>query len=219
MNEELTLYHSPGACSRVTMNALEEIGVPYEDRPVDILAGEQRTPDYLAVNPKGKVPALRIGTHVLAENAAILYYLHTRYPQAALLPPSSDLPPNAGLEDLVWCSATVHVLVRQIRMPIRFTALAPEGVRSKGSDGLRPIVDHVAARVAGGWWYGERWSIVDVYLYWNYSTAASAGFELPAALVEHAQRVRERPAFQRALQRERLAVARHNIQLPPGAEL
>ena len=220
MDDTLTLYHCPGACSRVTMNALEEIGLSYEDRAVNIFGGEQHSPEYLAVNPKGKVPALRVGAHVLTENAAILYYLHSQYPQARLLPDASDaVAPNAGLEDLVWCSSTLHVLVRQIRMPIRFTSAAPEGVRAMGIDRLRPVVEHIASRVAGGWWYGDRWSIADVYLYWNYATAASAGFELPAPLLEHGLRVRDRPSFQRALQRERSALERHGIPLPPGAQL
>jgi glutathione S-transferase len=202
------------------MTALEEIGLSYEDRAVNIFAGEQHSPEYLAVNPMGKVPALRVGAHVLTENAAILYYLHSQYPRARLLPDASDgAKPNAGLEDLVWCSATVHVLVRQIRAPIRFTSVAPEGVRAMGIERLRPIVEQIASRVAGGWWYGDRWSIADVYLYWNYTTAASAGFELPAPLLEHGRRVRDRASFQRALQRERSALERHGIPLPPGAQL
>ena len=220
MPPALTLFHFPGACSRVTLNALEEIGLSYEDRPVDISSGEQRQPSYLTVNPKGKVPALRIGEHVLAENAAIVHYLHVRHPSARLLPgPAEEPAPNAALEDLVWCSSTLHVLVRQIRMPIRFTGTAPEGVRAAGINGLTPIVERIAQRLADRWWYGADWSILDVYLYWNYSTAASAGFALPAALEDHARRVRERPSFQRALAREQAALERLGVPLPPGARL
>lgn len=220
MRPALTLFHFPGACSRVTLNALEEIGVPYEDRPVDISSGEQRQPSYLEINPKGKVPALRIGEHVLAENAAILHYLHVQHPSAHLLPtPAEEPAPNAALEDLVWCSSTLHVLVRQIRMPIRFSSTATEGVRVAGINGLTPIAERLARRLADRWWYGANWSIVDVYLYWLYSTAASAGFEVPAALENHARRVRARPSFQRALAREQAALERLGVELPLGAQL
>ncbi len=216
----VTLFHFPGACSRVTFNALEEIGVPYEDCAVDISSGEQRQPSYIEINPKGKVPALRIGGHVLAEDAAILHYLRVQHPAAHLLPtPAEEPAPNAGLEDLVWCSSTLHVLVRQIRMPIRFSSTATEGVRAAGITGLTPIVERIAQRLADRWWYGANWSILDVYLYWIYSTAASAGFELPAALGNHAGRVRARPSFQRALAREQAALERLGVQLPTGVRL
>lgn len=219
----MTLFHFPGACSRVTMNALEEIGLDFEDRPVDILGGEQKSEGYLALNPRAKVPALQIGRSLLTENAAILYYLHVQYPQASLLPDESlEFGPNAGLSDLVWCSATVHPLVRQIRMPIRFTEGDRSGVKALGMKNFAIVAAQVAARVSGqAWWYGSAWSIVDVYLYWNYSTAASGGFDLVPypSLLEHAERVRARPSFLRVLAREQAAVARANLKLPPGVIL
>jgi glutathione S-transferase len=219
MNKSFVLYFCPGACSRVTLNALEEIGADFEARAVDIFRGEQRAPAYLAVNPKGKVPALQVENQLLTENAAILYYLHSRFHQAGLLPESSALPLNAGLEDLVWCSSTLHPLVRQIRMPVRYTLGDPEAVNSKGMEELRPLIEMIAQRISGRWWYGNQWSILDVYLYWCYSTAASAGAQLPAGLVEHGERVRARPSFQRALDREMAVVEQGRVHLPPGARL
>jgi glutathione S-transferase len=219
MNQAFVLYFCPGACSRVTLNALEEIGAPFEARAVDIFRGEQRAPAYLAVNPKGKVPALQVADQTLTENAAILYYLNSRFQQGGLLPDPAALPLNAGLEDLVWCSSVVHPLVRQIRMPIRYTLGDAEAVKSKGVEEIRPLLGNVAQRIGGRWWYGDQWSILDVYLYWCYSTAASAGLELPAALVEHGERVRARPSFQRALNREMAAVEQGRVQMPPGARL
>jgi glutathione S-transferase len=84
--ERLVLFHTPGTCSRVTMNALEEIGLAFEDRPIDIFKGAQRRPDYLAINPKGKVPALLVGDVLLTETPAIVAWLVARHPEAALMP-------------------------------------------------------------------------------------------------------------------------------------
>jgi glutathione S-transferase len=219
----IILFHAPGACSRVTMNALEEIGLLYEDRAIDIFTGAQRSAEYRTVNPKGKVPALKIGDRVHTENAAILYFLNLQYPQARLLPASSEgVAENECLEDLVWCSGTIHPMVRQVRMPMRFTDGDPAGVKAHGMNHLSAVLDQVEQRISrAGWWYGDRWSIVDVYLYWNYSTAASGGLDLSRwpALISHGERVRDRPSFKRALARETAAVERGGIKLPPGARL
>lgn len=83
---EFSLYHLPGACSRVTMTALEQVGASYIDYPVDLRRGQQHSPEYRRVNPRGKIPALLVDGQLLAENAAILWWLHTENPQAGLLP-------------------------------------------------------------------------------------------------------------------------------------
>jgi glutathione S-transferase len=219
----IVLYHTPGACSRVTLNALEEIGLAYEDRPVNIFKGEQKLPEYLAVNPKGKVPALLVDARLHTENAAIVYFLHRNHPDAGLLPPAGHgISVNEELEDLVWCSSTVHPMVRQVRMPVRFTLGDTEGVRAHGLQHLPGLLGQIAQRVADGrWWYGERWSILDVYLYWNYSTAESGGMDLCPwpAIADHALRVRARASFERALAREYAALERSGMQLPLGARL
>lgn len=213
----------PGACSRVTMNALEEIGLSYEDIALDLISGQQKSPDYLAVNPRGKIPALLIGDRLLTENAAILLYLDRSYPHGGLLPVTGDSVADAqAISDLIWCSSSVHPVVRSIRMPIRLTEGDPEPVRARGMSMIQPIIEMINERLERGpWWFGADWSIVDVYLYWNYDTARSAGFDFSRypAFVGHSQRVRDRPSFQRALARELAACERAAIQLPPGAEL
>ena len=122
---KLKLYHCPFACSGVTMNALEEAGLEYDDQLVNIGTGEQKRPEYLAVHPDGKVPALAVDDEVLTENPSILMFLHGIAPDARLLPNvGSPLARARQASDLVWCSATVHPMVRQIRMPVRLTRAA-----------------------------------------------------------------------------------------------
>lgn len=207
---ETILFQYPGACSRVVMTALEEIGLSFSDRLVDLPAGGQTRPDYLAINPKGKVPALLHGGRVMTETPAILHFLDRQHPDAALLPHHEDpMRDNAALADLSWCSGTLHPMVRQVRNPFRFTRGETDGIRADGTEKLTRECAAMAARIGDGWWYGERWSIVDVYLCWAYETAAVGGFPLDRypALAGHAGRVRARPSFERALARERAAVA------------
>lgn len=211
----ITLYQFPAACSRVTMNALEELGLSFNDICVNIRAAAQQGAEYLAVNPKGKVPALAIDGRVLTENAAILWTLHGLHPDGGLLPSSQDpLQRHEYLSDLTWCSGTMHPIVRQVRMPKKWTTGEFEGVREDGINKLTKECKSFAERVQGGrWWYGDAWSIIDTYIYWGYSTAAKGGFPLETfpALLDHAERVRSRPSFQRVLDRERAALERENI--------
>lgn len=219
----IILYHSPGACSRVALNALEEIGVDFEDRPLALMRAEQKAPDYLAVNPKGKVPALVFDGQLVTENASILTFLAKTYPAAKLLPDTGNSAADMiGLTDLVWCSGTLHPLLRQILRPTLFSEDGAASARQIGMGAYAEAADQMSARFGdGSWWYGAAWSIVDVYLYWTYSTAALGGFPLAdyPRLTSHAERVRSRASFQRALAREKAAVVAHDIPLPPGASI
>ena len=82
----LTLYHSPGSSSMAVHIALHEIGAPFESRFISLAGKENRAPDYLALNPEGKVPTLLIDGRPLTEVAAILFYLARRFPAAGLWP-------------------------------------------------------------------------------------------------------------------------------------
>ena len=215
---DLILFMFPGACSRVTMSALEEVGLDYEERMVNLRAGEQKSSAYLSLNPKGKVPALRMGERIMTENSAIIWSLHLGHPNASLLPRDHDSVANdQGLVDLIWCSGTMHPIVRQIRNPMRLTKSDTSGVRADGLEKFAHECQVLGDRLSGGrWWYGSTFSIIDVYLYWLYSTAQKGGFPLSdySKVINHAARVRVRPSVQRALQREEAVVARHKADLP-----
>ena len=104
----LTLYFAPGASSMAPHIALHEIGEPFDVRPVSFAKGEQRSAEFLAVNPEGKVPVLLIEGRRLTEVAAILFYLAKRFPAANLLP-AGDIEAEAQV--ISWMSfiaATVH---------------------------------------------------------------------------------------------------------------
>ncbi len=206
-----TLYMFPGACSQVTMTALEEAKVEYVERMVDLPNYEQKSDAFLEINPKGKVPALQIGGRLVTENAAILWLLHRAYPDAKLLPTGRDgFDEDQGLIDLIWCTGTLHPIIRQIRAPHRYTGGDTSGVYEDGMTKFTRESRLLDERLADSrWWYGDAWSIVDTYLYWIGSIAQLGGFPLQecAGLLAHAERVRARPSFQRATQRETAVAA------------
>ena len=104
----LTLYFAPGASSFAVHIALHEIGVSFEGKPMSFKSNDMRAPEFLALNPEGKVPTLLIDGRPLTEVAAILYYLAKRFPEAGLLP-RDDL--EADAQALSWMSfiaSTLH---------------------------------------------------------------------------------------------------------------
>ena len=89
-DRELTFYHAPNTRSTGTLILLEELGAPYRLELVDLKAGAQREPAYLAVNPMGKVPALKHGDALVTEQVAVYLYLADLFPKAKLAPAIDD---------------------------------------------------------------------------------------------------------------------------------
>ena len=205
---DLKLYVAPGTCARVPTIALEEIVIPFETELVRTAAKQQKSAEFLAINPKGKVPTLLIDGKPLTENVAILSWLHRTYPTANLLPNTSDvLEQQKQIADLSFFAATVHPLVTRIAMPMFFL---DDGdpfttIRPKGVERMSPVMAMINDRLgSGGWWYGDQWSIVDGYLFWAWWRIIGVGFsdgEFPN-IRRHALRIQERPSVIRAMERE-----------------
>ena len=197
---ELVLYHFPGACSQVAVCALEMAGLEYRLELVNLAAGEQSKPDYLAVNPLGKVPLLTIGGEPLSENAAILTYISALRPDAGLFPSGDDARMRAeGVGGMSFCGGTLHPIVRGLANPQRLTTGEGAPVREKSTELANKSFKQAEQRLAErGWWLGEC-SIVDVYLNWAFGVARRSGFDTaPFPLLDGlAARLGERPTFAR----------------------
>lgn len=221
---------APGTCARVACIALEEIGLPFETRVIRFLRGEHKSPAYRKFNPKGKVPALVMGGETLTENVAILCYLHERFPEARLLPPADDALARARqVADLAFCASTLHPLVSRIRFPQ--LVAGPEiaaAVYRAASEAMKEFFQLVEDRLGGSpWWYGDAWSAMDAYLYWVFWRVQGAAFDVePYPLYcDHARRMQQRPAVQRALAREAEAERQLEAEglsviptVPPGVQ-
>ena len=104
----LTLYFSPGSSSMAVHIALNEIGVDFERRHVSFEKREQYSPEYLAINPEGKVPTLLIDGRPLTEVAGCLYYLAKRYPEAGLWPEESVEAEAQAISWMSFIASTIH---------------------------------------------------------------------------------------------------------------
>ena len=202
---ELTLHHFPGACSQVAVCALEQAGLSYELKLVNLAANAQAEPAYKAISPLGKVPALIIDGEVLTENAAIQIYIAALAPDAALFP---NDPSPRGQADIVaglaFCGGTLHPIVRGIANPSRMTTGDGTPVRERSLELADKSFGYAEQRLSEhGWWLGEG-SIVDVYLNWAFGVACRAGYDASRfpQLTALNERLTERPAFRRMLEIE-----------------
>ena len=202
------LYVAPKTCARVATIALEEIGVPFETELVRFSEKQQKSPEYLAVNPKGKVPALIVDGTPITETVAILSWLNETYPDAKLLPKTnSSFEHYLQMGDISFISGTVHPFVTRIAMPSKF-AKSPDAiaeVKQAAIDEVRPYAKLIDDRYSSGkWWHGDQWSIMDAYVFWAWTRMVGEGF--PEAeysnVVDLCKRIQERPSVQRAMQRE-----------------
>jgi glutathione S-transferase len=211
MAHDLKLFHAYTACTRVTLTALEQVGLPYADQILDMMKGEHKSPQFLAINPQGKVPTLLVDGEVLTENGAILRWLDAEYPQAGLFPaPANDLERARQIADVLWVSSGWHPSVRAVKVPFMWTKGDPAPVRERGTELVTSLTKQLEDRVSGQeWWYGETWSIVDTYLWWAVINAEIGGFDLSPfpGIAGWRARNEAQPALVRALAREEAAFA------------
>ena len=208
----MILYYAPTACSIAPHIALEEIGVPFEPRRIDFAKNEQTSPDFLRVNPLGRVPAMIIDGAAVTELPALLTYVASLKPEAGLVPPPGTLAFARCFEWLGFLSSSLHVAYAQFRRPGRFVAEgspAWDEVSDAGRLNTIAACREVERRLGAGsntdWAAGDGYSIADINLFpfpgWAWRFDFDMASECPrwTALVE---RMMERPAVQRALARE-----------------
>jgi len=205
----MKLYYSPNACSLAIHVLLEEIGKPYALQRVDFANRAQYSPEYIAINPKSKVPVLERddGTH-LTELPAIAWYLARSNPQANLLP--ADIEGEARVLEIIdYLIATVHMRgFTRIFRPENFspTPEDKEKVQEAGKAVIRQGFELIAANLGEQEYLLGSYSIADIVLFFlEFWGARRAGMALPPAIAAHLERMLSRPAVQRALADEGLA--------------
>lgn len=207
----LRLYLSPGACSRVTLIALEEAGAEYSTVRVSLKDGEHRLAAFRALNPKGKVPVLETAQGVLTENVAILVHVANSHAHAGLLPNQGTWARAQALSALAWFSSTVHPLLTMSRYPERFCDLPEAAARMRSLVGAQlhgQMLTAESALTQSTWMLGPQWSLADAYLHWTWGRCEEAGLaasNFPRVAAHHAC-MQARPSVRRALAREQTAL-------------
>lgn len=199
----LKLFHSPGSCSLASLIALEEAGAEYEVVRTSTKDGDQRKPEYLAINPKGRVPALVTGEGVLTETVAILGWVAQSFPQAGLAPADPWGFAQAQAFNS-YLASTVHVAHAHKHRGYRW---ADE--ESSFADMRRKVPQNEAELfgliegefLKGPWVLGKAYSVCDGYLFTLADWLDEDGVDTRALprVLEHRERMRLRPAVQRVL--------------------
>jgi glutathione S-transferase len=183
----LALYMAPGSSSMAVHIALNEVETPFEARVVSFWRNETRSPEFLAVNPEGRVPALLVDGRVLTEVTAILYYLARAFPQAGLMPWGDPL---AEAQVVSWMS---------------FLASAVHPSRRAGVDQAQAAWALAERRLGEAQWTAGRYSIADIHLFrlfWRFFNSLAPGSGAFPNLHRHYQAMMARPAVRRTLDAE-----------------
>ena len=206
----LKLYYAPGACSFVPHALLELAGAPFEPVLVKLHKGEQRSPEYLALNPRGQVPVLVDGDAVITQIVAIVLHLDQRLPEAGLLPPAG-LARTRVIETLAWMNNTVHPTFTHVFMPQKFTDQpeAQAAIKAHATAQYRQLLGEIEAMVAQKttpWLTGANPGVLDAYaltfLRWGgFAGIDPTGYPHTWALAQAFAAV---PAVARAVEREKL---------------
>ena len=178
------------------MFLLEELGEPYEVKVIDVRAGAGRTPEYLAINPMGKVPAIKDGDDVVWETGAIALYLADKYPAAGLAPANGD-PLRAPYLRWLFFNASVDTVLVE-----RMFKRDPFPGQSAGYGDYERVIERVLRQGladARPWLLGENFSAADAVLGAGMPWGLMNG-TLPreAPFTDYAARIEARPAYQRA---------------------
>jgi glutathione S-transferase len=184
--------------------ALEEAGAPYELARVNFAAGQQRTPEYLAVNPKGRVPALATPHGTLTETPALLAYVAQSFPEARLAP--TDAHGFARLQEFhSYLASTVHIAHAHRPRASRW-ADEPEAhaaMQRKVPQNMTECFNLIESHYLGDgpWVMGEQYTVADGYLFTIGTWLQSDGVDIAQFPKVHAHTLRmlQRPAVQRAL--------------------
>jgi glutathione S-transferase len=188
---------------------LREIGSPFELRLVDRAHNAQNSPEYLKLNPNGRIPVLIDGDLVLYETAAIALHLCDRHPESRLAPPPGSAERPLFYRWLVHLTNTPQAEYRSWFYPHEFVTdeSAAATVKASAERRLNLIFDRVAEQLGSGpWLLGERFSAVDLYLFMliRWGRAMPRPPRALAPLGALAERVLARPAVQAALEAEGL---------------
>ena len=200
----LKLYYAPNTCALAAHIALEDAAADYDTVRIDFGAAEQRRPDYLAINPKGRVPSLVTDRGILTEVPAILTFIAQSFPAAGLAPIGDPFAFAQAQAFNSYLCSTVHVTHAHRVRGSRWVddAQAIEAMQRKApqsiGDAFALIEDGM---LAGPWVMGDAYTICDPYLFTLAQWLEGDGVDLTRLprILDHRARMAERPAVQRAI--------------------
>jgi len=197
----MTLFFTPGTIALATLIVLEEIGAPFEVKTIDFAASEENSDTYLAINPKGRVPALVTPDGTLTETPALLTWLAESHPAAGLLP-VGHFQRAKCLEWMSYFASTVHVNHAHRMRGHRWAdeQRSFEDMQRRVPGNMRDSLQLVEDALDGDWLLGS-YSVCDPYLFTLCTWLEGDGVDIATLprIASHMTRMHERPAVKRAL--------------------
>lgn len=200
----LTFYYAPGTCALASYLALEHAGASYTAERIDFKTQQQRSPEYLRVNPKGRVPALATDRGVLTETPALLQFIAQSFPQSGLAPLDDPfLLARMNAFNSYLCS-TVHVAHAHRGRGHRWAddAQAIESMKAKVAQNMGDCFDLIEREMLQGpWVLGERFSTSDLYLFTISGWLQGDGVDIARfpKVAEHRRRLEADPVVRKVL--------------------
>ena len=192
----MKLYWSPNTRSTRALWLMEEAGLPYERVKLDLAAGEHKRPEFLAVNPMGKVPALENGAAKVAESAALCAYVADLAPASGLAPPIGDPDRGRFLHWLFFSAGCIEPAYMQKAMG--WTIDRPSLAGWGGYEAVMDVLDEALS--TGPWLLGDRFTAADVMVGTDlhFGVRLFKFVESRPNFEAYIDRCEARPAFQRA---------------------
>lgn len=203
---KLTLYFAPITCALVPFITLNEAGADFELNAINTRKGGNRTPEFLKLNPKHKVPVLIIDGEPLTENVAIQVWIHRQFPKTNLLPadPKQEIK---AISLMAFCASGIHPKLTPNARPENYCDLpgSEESVKRVANKLLFEDLKVIDDLLAGREWFFPHFTACDAYFFWCFKRAIS--FKLDVAgfgnCMAHHNRMQKRPSVQKALAREK----------------
>jgi len=208
--DRITLYYSPQTRATGARVLLEELGAPYDLHVLNLKAGEQRQPAYRAINPLGKVPAIRHGEAVVTEQVAIFIYLADLFPQAGLTPALDDIRRGPYLRWIAYYGSSFEPAVMD-----KFMKREPAPGTHQASvlsysdyDSMLGVLESQLSK--GPYLLGEQMTATDIL--WGVALGWTMMFGIVPkkdVFVRYSERITSRPAFQRIMAADVEMAAQH----------
>jgi glutathione S-transferase len=203
---EILLYYAPIACSLVPYVTLTEAGANFEVRTINLRKEQQRSADYLKLNPKHKVPLLVVDGKPLSENVAIQIWIARNFPKAKLLPADSWQELQT-VSMLSWCSSGIHPYLARINSPSKVCDL-PDTGESVRKMAVGPLLENYKiadGMLAGREYFFDHFTAADAHFFWCFRRGLQFKLDLSGFpnCSAHFERMTNRPSVQKLLSYEK----------------
>jgi len=203
---EILLYYAPIACSLVPYVTLTEANANFEVRTINLRKEQQRSADYLKLNPKHKVPLLVVDGKTLSENVAIQIWIARNFPKAKLLPADSWQELQA-ISILSWCSSGIHPYLARINSPSKVCDL-PDTGESVRKMAVGPLLENYKiadGMLAGREYFFDHFTAADAHFFWCFRRGLQFKLDLSGFpnCSAHFERMTNRSSVQKLLSYEK----------------